>query len=154
MASNSTSVKLTLKVASFILRLLINIIFYIFVVILIVNVSKMAYDFTYQLYGPVTVEHAPGRDIPIKIQKGESTMDVANKLEINLVIKNKYAFYLKTKLQNSVLMPGTYTINNSMTYDEILAVITDYSKSGQNEENNTDDSSDSGTQAGAADSGD
>jgi UPF0755 protein len=81
-------------------------------------------------------------------------MAVANKLEINLVIKNKYAFYLKTKLQNSVLMPGTYTINNSMTYGEILAVITDYSKSSQNEENNPDGDSESGTQAGTADSGD
>jgi UPF0755 protein len=26
-------------------------------------------------------------------------------------------------------MPGTYIINSSMTYDEILDIITDYSKS-------------------------
>jgi UPF0755 protein len=56
-------------------------------------------------------------------------MDIATKLELNQAIKNKYSFYLKTKLQEYVIMPGTYIINSSMTYEEILAVVTDYSKS-------------------------
>ena len=129
MTANSTKVKLTLKITSFVLRLLMNIFFYILVVILIVSVSKMAYDFTYQLYGPVTAAEAPGTDIIIQIKKGESTMDIASKLENTRAIKNKYAFYLKTKLQSLTVMPGTYEINSSMTYDEILDIITDYSAS-------------------------
>jgi UPF0755 protein len=129
MATKSTSVKLTLKITSFILRLLMNIIFYVLVVILIINVSKKAYEFTYQLYGPDTVDAAPGRDIILQIKQGESSMDVASKLELNQAIDNKYSFYFKTKLQNLSIMPGTYEINSSMTYEEILAVITDYSAS-------------------------
>ncbi|MBP1754566.1 MAG: hypothetical protein H6Q59_964 [Firmicutes bacterium] len=129
MATRSTAVKLTLKVTSFIVRLLMNIFFYILVVILIINVSKFAYTFTYQLYGPDTVDEAPGRDIIFQITKGESKMDIATKLELNHAIKSKYSFFLKTKLQEYVIMPGTYIINSSMTYNEILGVITDYSKS-------------------------
>jgi UPF0755 protein len=129
MATKSASAKLTLKITSFILRLLMNIIFYILIVILIVNVSKEAYKFTYQLYGPVTVDQAPGRDIIFQIKQGESTMDIARKLEINRAIVNKYSFYLKTKLQDQVIMAGTYPLNSSMTYDQILSVITDYSQS-------------------------
>jgi UPF0755 protein len=129
MATKSTTVKLTLKITSFVLRLLLNIMFYILVVFLVINVSKKAYEFTYQLYGPDTVDEAPGREIIFQIKKGESTMDVASKLELNLAIENKYSFYLKTKLQNLVIMAGTYIINSSMTYDEILAIITDYSAS-------------------------
>jgi UPF0755 protein len=129
MAANTTSAKATLKITSFILRLLMNIIFYILVIILIVNVSKKAYEFTYQLYGPVSVEEKPGREIIFQINKGESTMDIASKLEINRAIVNKYSFYLKTKLQNLNIMPGTYVINSSMTYREILDIITDYSAS-------------------------
>lgn len=129
MARNSTTAKLTLRITSFVLRLLMNIIFYIVVVILIINVSKAAFDFTYQLYGPVTVDPAPGKEIMLQIKQGESSMDVASKLELNRAIENKYAFYLKTKLQNEVIMPGTYSINSSMTYEEILEIITDYKAS-------------------------
>lgn len=140
MATKSTSVKLTLKITSFILRLLMNIIFYVLVVILIINVSKSAYKFTYQLYGPDTYDVAPGKDIILQIKKGESSMDIASKLELNHAIENKYSFYFKVKLQNLSIMPGTYEINSSMTYEEILAVITDYSASIVKEEEKETDS--------------
>ncbi|HKL99302.1 MAG TPA: hypothetical protein VJZ06_05295 [Mobilitalea sp.] len=135
MAERSTSVKVTLKVSSFILRILLNIAFYILIVIATVYVSKAAYNFTYQLYGPVTAAEAPGTRIHIIINKGESTMDVAAKLELNRAIVNKYSFFVKTKLQNLKIMPGTYEIYTSMTYKEILEIITDYSKSKVQEEN-------------------
>ena len=141
MATRSTAVKLTLKVTSFIVRMLLNIFFYILVVILIINVSKYAYTFTYQLYGPDTVDEAPGREIVFQIKKGESKMDIATKLELNHAIKNKYSFYLKTKLQEYVMIPGTYIINSSMTYDDILDAITDYSKSIVKDEEKADDES-------------
>lgn len=129
MASSSTSFKITLKISSFILRLLLNVIFYILVTVLIIYGSRTAYNFTYRLYGPVSLDPKPGRTVPIQINKGESTMDIASKLELNRVIIDKYSFYLKAKLQKEVIMPGTYRVNSSMTYDEILDIITDYSNS-------------------------
>ena len=129
MSSSSTSMKLTLRISSFILRGLLNIIFVILAVIVVIYGIRTAYNFTYQLYGPVTVDEEPGRTIPIRINKGESSMDIASKLELNRVIVDKYSFYFKVKLQNKVIMPGTYKVNSSMTYDEILDIITDYSKS-------------------------
>lgn len=136
MTNKSASMKLTLKVTSFIARLLLNVAFYILVVILIINFSKFAYNFTYQLYGPVTVsEKGKGTTVELVIDQGESTMEVASKLEMNRVIENKYSFYLKTKLGSYVLMPGTYEVSTDMTYNEILDVITDYSNSTDTEEN-------------------
>lgn len=129
MGSSSTSLRITLKISSLIFRLLLNLTFIILIVLFVVNGSKKAFNFTYQLYGPVTVDQEPGRDIPIRINKGESSMDIAGKLELNRVIVDKYSFYFKVKLQNKVIIPGTYIINSSMTYDEILDIITDYSKS-------------------------
>ena len=151
MATKSTTVKLTLKITSFILRLLLNIIFYILVVLLIVSVSKQAYTFTYQLYGPDAVDEAPGREIIFQIKKGESSMDIASKLELNRAIENKYSLYVKTKIQALVIMPGTYIINSAMTYNEILTVITDYSASIVKEEadTGTDTNSDANTDTGA-----
>lgn len=127
--ASPTSVKLTLKISSFVLRLLLNVTLIILVVVFTIYGSKMAYNFTYQLYGPVTVNPEPGRQTYIEISKGESTMDVASKLELYRVIANKYSFYIKAKLQGEVIMPGKYEVNSSMTYDEILDIITDYSKS-------------------------
>lgn len=133
--ASPTSVKVTLKISSFILRLLLNIIFFVLIIAFVIYGSRAAFNFTYQLYGPVTVDEEPGRQAYIEIAKGESTMDVASKLELYRVIVNKHSFYFKTKLQNKVIMPGKYEVNSSMTYDEILDIITDYSKSlVQNEE--------------------
>ena len=127
--ASSTSIKITLKISSFILRLLLNTIFFVLVIVFVIYGSRKAFNFTYQLYGPVTVDGEPGKTIPIRINKGESSMDIAGKLELNRVIVDKYSFYFKTKLQNSVIMPGTYRVNSAMTYNEILDIITDYSKS-------------------------
>ncbi len=136
MANKSATMKLTLKVSSFIARILLNVAFYTLVVVLIINFSKLAYDFTYQLYGPVTVSaKGEGTTVVFIIDKGESTMDVAGKLEVGRLIENKYAFYLKAKLGNHVIMPGRYELSTDMTYSEILGVITDYSNSGEQEEN-------------------
>lgn len=123
MASKSTSQN-TLKILSFIIRLMLNIIFYIAVIYLITRISQLTYNFTYQIFGQVTSEEAPGRNVEIQIKKGESTMNVASKLETNKVIVNKYSFYVKAKLKKYVIMPGTYTVNTSMTYDEIFTTIT------------------------------
>jgi UPF0755 protein len=117
------------------------------VIILIVNVSRTAFEFTYQLYGPRTVDEAPGREIYFQIKKGESTMDIANKLDLQNAIVNKYSFYVKTKLQNETIMPGTYIIDSSMTYDEILAIITDYSASIIQDEPIMEEDSEDGTQS-------
>lgn len=124
MTSKPATAKLVLKITTFILRILLNIIFYIVVIMLITSFSKQTYEFCYQVFGQVTVSEEPGHDIEIQIKKGESTMNVASKLELNKVIVNKYSFYVKAKLKKYNIMPGTFIVNTSMTYDEIFAVIT------------------------------
>lgn len=124
MTSKPATSKLVLKITSFILRILLNIIFYVVVIMLITSISKRTYEFCYQVFGQVTASEEPGRDIEIQIKKGESTMNVASKLEFNKVIVNKFSFYLKAKLKKYNIMPGTFIVNTSMTYDEIFSIIT------------------------------
>jgi UPF0755 protein len=143
MTSKPTTAKLVLKVTNFILRLLLNTFFYVIVIILITRASKLTFDFCYEIFGQVTLQEAPGRDVEIQVKKGESTMNVASKLETNRVIGNKYSFYVKAKLMKHTIMPGTYTVNTSMTYDEIFAIITVPSKAPEEgaDTNKTDESS-------------
>ena len=134
MSTKTANVRIALKIASFILRLTLNTLFYVLVIYLVVQLSTEAYSFTYQIFGNVSVDEAPGREREVQIKKGESTMNVATKLENNRMVKNKYAFYLKVKFKEVAIMPGTYLLNSSMTYDEILDEITDISNSLEPEE--------------------
>lgn len=127
-ASKSANTKIVLNITSFILHILLNIIFYVLVVLIVSRLSTAAYDFAYQLYGTVSVEEAPGTDVKIQIKKGESTMTLAKKLEYNRVILNKNSFFVRAKLSTSAKKPilaGTYILNTSMNYEQILDVITD-----------------------------
>lgn len=136
MSVRTTRMKVILNITNIVLHLFLNILFYVFVIFAITRLSTVAYDFSYQIFGSKTLEQVPGRDITVQIKKGESTRNVASKLELNRVIENQYSFYVKTKLMDYNLLPGTYVVNSSMTYSEILSVITD---PGMNLENNANE---------------
>lgn len=127
--SNSRVLRLLRGFSFGILTLGIAAIFYIAVVFGIKKASDYGYDFAYQVFGAVSVEDAPGRDVKVTIMKGESSMNIASKLENAKLIVNKYSFFVKLKLKEYDIMPGTFVLNTSMSYDDILDTITDYSKS-------------------------
>lgn len=125
----STSSGVMFKVTNTILRVLLNTIFYIAVIWVVWTAGRYVYDFSYQLFGSVSVTSEPGTEIEFTIGKGEATMDIANRLEFNGLIVNKYSFYMKTKIKSYKIYPGTYVLNTSMDYNDILKVITDHSNS-------------------------
>lgn len=120
----NTNSNIVLKAARTILHILINVLFYMLVIYLVSNAGKWLYDTSYQIFGNQGVTQGEGIDVYIKIDKGESTMNVARKLEQNKVIDNPYSFYIHAKLKEYPIMPGTFTLNTSMDYEEIFAVLT------------------------------
>lgn len=129
MDRKSTSSKIAFRIIGSVFRLAVNVLFYVLVAMVIISVSRYAYTFTYQIYGDVSVEQEPGRDILFQIKKGESSMDISKKLEINRLILDKNTFFLKAKLKKANILPGTYRLNTSMNYEQILDNITNYSAS-------------------------
>lgn len=115
----------------FVLTLLLNIIFYVLVVLAIVELSSIAYDFTYRIYGNVSVETAPGTEVEFQIQPGESTQEIATKLARNRIVNDKFSFFIRAKLsinKERPILPGTYLLSTAMNYSEIIETITDPSK--------------------------
>lgn len=145
MESRSQTSKLILGISSFVIHVLLNILFYVIVVMLIAKYSGVAYDFAYEVFGEVAAAEAGEtvKDVTITINKGESTMSIASKLEMNRVIDNKYSFYLRAKLFQSNIKTGKYVVNASMTYGEILDVISNYKNSLDNDESEEEKSSSS-----------
>ncbi len=123
MAGKNQGTKVVLSLTSTILHLMLTILFYIVVVIFIVNGSRLAYKYSYQIFGSVSVSEGSGKDYGLKISEGESTMNVATKLEQNGIILNRFTFYIRAKLTKQNILPGTYTVNSSMDYDGIFKVI-------------------------------
>ena len=141
----STSGKLALRLTGAISRFIINTIFYLVVVFVIIKGADYVYHFAYQVFGSVAKEEAPGTNVPVQIFRGETTMNIASKLETSLVIVNKYSFLLKTKLKEYNIMPGTYILNTSMDYNDILDIITNPAKSIAQEESIEDSKKPSGS---------
>ena len=125
------SARTILSIVRVITSIFLSIIFYILVIIMIAKLCGVTYDFMYQIYGEVTAQEVPGVDVDFIISEGESTMSVASRLEYNRIVVNKYSFYVRAQFTASgsgnSIIPGTYELNTSMTYEEILAVITDCS---------------------------
>ena len=129
MGQKNNNTKIAIDIISFILHLLLNIVFYAIVIFAIYKVGITAREFCYQVFGDYTMDAEPGINAEITIKEGASTMEVAASLEMNRLIPNRYTFYLKVKLMGYNIMAGTYRLNTSMTYDEILDQITNYSNS-------------------------
>ena len=60
------------------------------------------------------------------VENGASALDVGKELANQGLIKNEYVFYIQTLFyqKNNALVPGEYTVNTSMTAEEILTQIT------------------------------
>lgn len=123
MARKNGTAKVVLDITSMVLHLFLNLIFYIVVILLVLKASELAYQFAYQVFGSVSVAEAEGKSYTLTVGEGESTMNVAAKLEQNGIVVNRFSFYFRTKLMQRNIIPGEYTVDSSMDYDEILAVI-------------------------------
>ena len=130
----SSGTRVLLRMSGGFLQICLNIFIYAVIIYFVVKGIHYTYDFAYRIFGDVSVEEEPGRDIKILILKGESTMNVATKLETNKLIPDTYSYFLKVQIGNFgsdeykkkyEIMGGTYILNTSMNYDEILDTITD-----------------------------
>ena len=110
----------TLNVASIIVQILMNVLFYGIAIYLTVNFANRAYDFAYQVYGPVTMAEAPGESKKVEIKEGTSSVQIANMLYNNKLIVDKYSFLVRLKLSELNICPKTYTLSTSMTYSDII----------------------------------
>ncbi len=129
MAKRSVKTKVALRVTHGILHVLLNAVFYCIAVFIILKACGVAYDFSYQLFGDVRIDETNPIERQLVIEKDESTMSVASKLELYKIIENKYSFYVRAKLTDENILPGVYVVRSDMNYDMIFDVITNESES-------------------------
>jgi UPF0755 protein len=110
-----------------VIQLLLNVLFYVALLMAVVSLSTKSYTFAYQVFGNVTVSGEPGDLATIEVTEGEGTKAIAKDLETKGLVVDKDTFYVRAKLttgEKKPILPGTYTLSSAMTYDEILSVLT------------------------------
>ncbi len=119
----STEAKVAVSILRFLMGLILNLIFYAASFALIYYLAGQAYTFAYEVFGSQVVDSAPGKSITIKVDKEDTMQDVAKTLEQQEIIINQASFVVRAILTKKEIHPGTYTVNSSQSYAEILEIL-------------------------------
>lgn len=126
MGHSSKEFSNALNVLSGVLQITVVIIFYLLVIVGIKSGVETAYEFSYEIFGNVSVEAEPGRNVKVVIGTTDSKKIAKLLLEKGLIV-NEYSFLIREKLsitKSHPIEPGEYVLNTSMNYEEILNVLT------------------------------
>lgn len=95
------------------------------VVVLIYRAAMYSYHFGYMVFADATMEVSPGRDVSITVEMDDEIMDIGETLERRGLISDAKIFWVQAFLleYNDKLVPGVYTLNTSMTPEEMLEVM-------------------------------
>lgn len=102
-----------------------NIILAFAVILLGYLIVSKAYSFGYRLFAEEPMSLAPGIEKVVVIEEEMKLSEVAKMLEKGGVIRDAGIFKVQNKLSHysSSFEAGTYTLNTSMTNEEIMAVL-------------------------------
>jgi len=108
------------------LSVLLNILVYAVIIFLIYKVVLFAFDFSYEVFGNTTISQHDDTPVAIDIKDGYSSADIAAVLKENGIIKYKMAFTVRMALEGAEdeVVPGTYEVNETMSMNDIIAMIT------------------------------
>ena len=89
-------------------------------------IARRAYSIGFQTMAYTPVSEAPGQIVVVTVTADMNAKDIGEMLERNgLINESVTAFVLQEYISeyHGKEVPGTYTLNTSMTVDEMLAVI-------------------------------
>lgn len=119
----SANARMTVSVLRVLMGLLMNFLFYALALFVIVQLAGTAYAFSYQVFGSQVMDNAPGKSIMITVDEKDTMLDVAKTLEQQKIIIGSRSFYVRAILTEKEVHPGTYTVNSSQNYAEILEIL-------------------------------
>ena len=113
--------KMIMKTITTVLKVVLAVV----VVMLVYKGATLAYDYGYRVFAEEPMSAAPGLDMDIVVEDGMGPKEIGVLLESKGLIKDGTLFYLQNILSKykGDLKAGTYTLNTSMTTEEMMAVI-------------------------------
>lgn len=95
------------------------------VVIAVYRAAMYSYHFGYMVFSDATMEVSPGRDVSVTIEMDDEIMDIGETLERRGLISDAKIFWVQAILleYKDEIIPGEYTLNTSMTTEQMLEVL-------------------------------
>lgn len=95
------------------------------IVMYIHKVSLTAYDFGYRIFAEEPVSSGTGRDVEVTVPMGKNAREVGEILEDKGLIRDANLFFCQEILSayHKKIQPGVYTLNTTMTAEQMLAVM-------------------------------
>lgn len=95
------------------------------VVVLVYRAAMYSYHFGYMVFADATMEVSPGRDVSITVETDDEILDIGETLERRGLISDAKIFLVQAILleYKDQIVPGEYTLNTSMTSEEMLEMM-------------------------------
>ncbi len=112
------------KTAGMIISISLQMIVCAVVIIFLYDAGVKGFAFGESIFSPEAVSsQGNGKDMIVIVEEGASDLDVAKLLESKGLIRDYKVFLVQAKLYQATLYPGTYTLNTSMTSEEMLEIL-------------------------------
>ncbi len=97
----------------------------VLVIVVVYKGAITAYDYGYRVFQEPPVAEKPGMDVNVEITMGKSVLQIGEILEAKGLIRDAKLFYVQNLLSHykDKLRAGTYTLNTSMTMEEMMEVM-------------------------------
>ena len=108
-----------------ILFTILKIVILVLIVLALITIGKKAYEFGYKVFAQETVSDPPGKDVVVTIPDGLDAGEVGKLLEEKRLILDGDVFRVQEFLSkyHNKIKPGTYTLNNSWSAEQMLEVL-------------------------------
>ncbi len=116
----------------------VKIVVIILVIMVVYRLGSMAYSYGERIFGEPPMESAPGTDIVITVGSEDSVRDIADNLKAAGLIRDAGLFVLQERLAGykEGVKAGTYTLNTSMTPEELIQTMAASSDEGDADNDN------------------
>ena len=116
----------------------VKIVVIILVIMVVYRLGSMAYSYGERIFGEPPMESAPGTDIVITVGSEDSVRDIDDNLKAAGLIRDAGLFVLQERLAGykEGVKAGTYTLNTSMTPEELIQTMAASSDEGDADEDN------------------
>ena len=114
------------------IRVAFSIMVALFVFYFGMNAVTTAYDFGYRVFTEGAVSSEPGRDVLVTVSEEMTAVELGELLEEKHLVRDGNLFAVQLELsiysmkesaKKKQILPGTYTLNTSMTSKEMMAIM-------------------------------
>lgn len=118
------------KITTTIISISVKLIVYALIILLLYEAVVKGYAFGHEIFYAESADPAPGRDVTVLMDNGESVTKAAQVLAKTGLIRSEFAFIFQSEFYDyNTVYPGSYMLNTSMTSKEILQKLNEKPKS-------------------------